>query len=87
VNQFRQFIGEQQIEFTDEDFSANLEFIRHRIKLELVLSVFGTGDAYELEASDDPQIQKAVELLPQAASLMENARQVIAHRDGQQDDR
>jgi len=87
VKQFRQFLGEQQVEFTEEDFSANLEFIQHRIKLELVLSVFGTGDAYELEAADDPQIQKAVELLPQAASLLENARQVIARRDGQQDDR
>ena len=83
VNQFRQFLHDQQIDFSDEDFSANQEFVQHRIKLELVLSAFGTGEAYELEAKDDPQIQKAIELLPQAASLLENARQVIARQDKQ----
>lgn len=81
-NQFRQFLQDQQITFAEEDYTANQEFIRRRVKLELVLSVFGTGEAYKLEAADDPQIQKAIELLPQAASLLENARQVIARQDG-----
>jgi carboxyl-terminal processing protease len=81
VNQFRQFLHEQQIAYSEEDFAANREFVQRRIKLELVLSVFGTGEAYKIEAADDPQIQKAVELLPQAASLLENARQVIAQQD------
>lgn len=87
TDQFRQFLKDQEIDVSDEDFAANREYVQHRIKMELVLSVFGTGEAYKLEAADDPQIQKAIELLPQAASLLENARQVIAQREKQQENR
>ncbi len=81
VEQFRQFLREQQIAYSEADFTANQAHVTHSIKLELVLSVFGTGEAYKLEATVDPQIQKAIELLPQAASLLENSRQVIAQRE------
>ena len=82
-DQFRQFLGEEQIAYSEADFEANREYVLHRIKVDLVISVFGTNEAYKLEATADPQIQKAIELLPQAASLMENARQVIAQRENQ----
>ena len=71
---------EQQIDFEESDLAANLDYVRHSIKLELYLSVFGMDEAYKLEAGADTQIQKAIELLPQAAALSENAKQVIARK-------
>ena len=82
-NQFKQFLREQQVSYAETDYAANRDHILHGIKLELVISVFGTNEAYKLEATVDPQIQKAIELLPQAATLLQNARQVIAQRDSQ----
>jgi len=79
---FRKFLGEQEIPVADADWTANLDYIRQNIKLELFLSVFGMDEAYELEAGADVQIQKAIQLLPQAAALEENARQVIAQKEG-----
>jgi len=38
-------------------------------------------EAYKLEASADVQIQKAIQLLPQAAALQETAKQVIARKE------
>ena len=77
LDQFRQFLREQQIALADPEFTQNQVHVQQGIKLELVLSVFGMDEAYKLEAAADPQIQKAVELLPQAASLLESAKQVI----------
>ena len=83
MDRFRQFLRQEQIDFSEADLAANLEYVQHRIKVELVISVFGTAEAYKIEATADPQIQKAIELLPQAESLLNNARQVIAQRENQ----
>ena len=80
LERFRAFLGEEQVTFEESDLVANLDYVRHKIKLELYLSVFGMDEAYKLEAGADTQILKAIELLPQAAALSENAKQVIARK-------
>jgi len=81
LDRFRRFLQEQNIEFEEAEIQENLDYIRQRIKLELFLSVFGMDEAYKLEIAADNQILKAVELLPQAAALVENAKQVIARKE------
>ncbi|OFW00333.1 MAG: peptidase S41 [Acidobacteria bacterium RIFCSPLOWO2_12_FULL_59_11] len=81
LNGFRQFLKEQKVPFQESDFEANREYIQQSIKIELYLSVFGMDEAYKLEAVADPQIQKSIELLPQAAALLENAKQLMAQKD------
>jgi carboxyl-terminal processing protease len=80
LGQFRQFLREQNIPVEQADFQENQKYIQQEIKRELVLSVFGSDEAYKLGAAADPLILKAIELLPRAASLLENAKQVIAQR-------
>ena len=81
LERFRKFLGEQEVPFTEPEVAANLDYIRQNIKLELYLSVFGMDEAYKLEAAADVQVQKAIQLLPQAAALQENAKQVIARKE------
>lgn len=81
LSRFRKFLSEQDMSIADADWSANIDYIQQNIKLELFLSVFGMDEAYKLEAANDVQIQKAIHLLPQAAALEENARQVIARKE------
>ncbi|OFW20311.1 MAG: peptidase S41 [Acidobacteria bacterium RIFCSPLOWO2_02_FULL_59_13] len=80
-DRFRQFLQEEKISFTEAELMENQTYIRNSIKMELVLSVFGMNEAYKLEAAADPQIQKAIELLPQAAALLENAKQMMARKE------
>jgi len=80
LGQFRQFLRDQNIPINESEFTQHRGYVQQEIKYELVLSMFGSDEAYKLAAAADPQIQKAVELLPQAATLLENARQVIAQR-------
>ena len=81
MQRFRKFMREEDVPFDEAEMTANLDYVRQNIKLDLFLSVFGTDEAYKLEANADVQIQKALQLLPQAAALEENAKQVIARRE------
>jgi carboxyl-terminal processing protease len=77
---FRRYLDKENIRYTDADISANVEWIKREIKKEAFISVFGltTGDEVELEG--DPLVEKAVDSLPQARALYENARRVLAQR-------
>jgi carboxyl-terminal processing protease len=74
MDRFRQFLREQEIHFTEADIAGNLPYVQKNIKEELVLSVFGMDDAFRVGAAADPQIQKAIELLPQAAAMLAETR-------------
>jgi len=43
--------------------------------------MFGLTEGYKVDLEDDVQLQKAVETLPQARALYENARKIIAQRN------
>ena len=81
LERFRKLLREQEVPFTESEVAANLDYIRQNIKLELYLSVFGMDEAYKLEAAADVQVQRAIQLLPQAAALQETAKQVIAKKE------
>jgi len=74
LDRFRRFLGEEQIDFREVDLTENQAYIKGQIKEELVLSVFGMEDAYRVEVVTDPQIRKAIELLPQAAAMLGSTR-------------
>lgn len=80
LTDFRQYLDKQGVKYTDADIAANLDWIKHMIRLEVVTSVFGLDDGYKVELEDDPEIDKAVESLPQARALYQNVRKIIAQR-------
>jgi carboxyl-terminal processing protease len=78
---FRAFLQKQNISFTDADINANLDWIRREIKKEVFISMFGLPTGDEVELRGDPQVEKAIESLPQARALYDNARRVLAQRE------
>jgi carboxyl-terminal processing protease len=77
---FTDYLDKQKIKYTDADIAANLPWIKREIKKEAFISVFGLTEGYKVDLEDDAQLQKAVESLPQARALYENARKIIAQR-------
>jgi carboxyl-terminal processing protease len=57
-----------------------LDWIKQTIKSEVFTSVYGSNDGYEVELERDPQVDKAVESLPQARTLYQDVRRIIAER-------
>jgi hypothetical protein len=74
LGRFREFLREKELEFQEADLTGNLDYVKQNIKLQLFLSIFGMDEAYKLEVAVDPQILKAIELLPQAASMLQSSR-------------
>ena len=80
MNMFRRYLDKQNIRYTEPDIAENLAWIKRKIRKEVFTSVFGMPEGYKIELEDDPQVQKAMESIPQARALYENAKRVIAQR-------
>ncbi len=80
ITQFRKYLDQQHIKFTEPDIQDNLAWLKWKIKREVFTTVFGLNDGYKVELQEDPQLQKAEELIPQARALYQNARKIVAER-------
>ena len=80
IADFRHHLDSEKIPYTDADIQQNLDWIKREIKKEVFISVFGLPAGYEVELENDPQVVKAIDSIPQARSLYENVRKVMAQR-------
>jgi carboxyl-terminal processing protease len=84
VTEFRKYLDKQKIKYTDADIQANINWLKWQIKREVFTSYFGLNDGYKVELQDDVQLEKAIELIPQAKALYQNARKILAERSAGQ---
>src|SRR5437764_2598084 len=80
MQDFRKFLDEEKIPYTEADLVQNNDFIRSSIKSEIFVDAFGQEEGLKVRAETDPEVVKALELLPQAKQLAENARRTVAER-------
>ncbi len=80
MQEFRKFLDEQKIPFTEADLAQNSDWIKSNIKAELFINEFGQQEGMKVHAENDPEVEKALELLPQAKQLADNAKKVMAQR-------
>jgi len=48
----------------------------------VLVSNFGVQEGLKVQLEADPQVQKAVEAIPQARALYQNVRKIVAQRAG-----
>ena len=80
IAQLRKYLDEQHIKHTNADIQDNLPWLKWEIKREVFTSVFGLNEGFKVELQNDPQLDKAEELIPQARALYTNARKIVAER-------
>ena len=81
LQDFRKFLDEEKIPFTEAEMLESNDWLRANIKSELFIDAFGQDEGLKVRAETDPEVIKALELMPQARSLADNARKVIAERN------
>jgi carboxyl-terminal processing protease len=75
VAAFREFISENhQFSVPDERLNSNLEYARALIRREIMTAAYGAEAGEEAFLSDDPQLRRALEVLPEAKQLADNSR-------------
>jgi carboxyl-terminal processing protease len=79
---FREFLSKHSVRYTEPEMADNLDWIKRKIKQEVFMSTFGQQEGFKVLLEADPQVQEAVEAIPQARALYEKARRIVAQRTG-----
>lgn len=79
LQEFKSFLTEMKLGYTEEEFSQSLEFIRRGIKAEIVTRRFGILEGYKIRAEGDEQIRKALESIPQARNMLIKTKEILAN--------
>jgi len=87
LRDLRNYMSKHDVRYTEPEISENLDWIKRKIKQEVFLSSFGEQEGTKVQLEADAQVQKAVEAIPQARALYENARKIVAQRAGITPDR
>ena len=69
-DRFRAWLPEQKVTVSDEDWTKNLEEMRDQLTYEMRNVAFGVDSGFRYLCEKDPQIKKALEILPQATDLL-----------------
>jgi carboxyl-terminal processing protease len=80
LQEFRKFLDEEKVPFTEADLVENNDWVRSNIRSEIFVDAFGQIEGLEVRAESDPEVVKALDLLPEAKALVDNARRIVAER-------
>ncbi|PSH03319.1 MAG: S41 family peptidase [Acidobacteria bacterium] len=81
MQDFRNFLTDAKLPYTEKDLADNIEWVRSSIKSELFVGAFGQQEGLRVQAESDPNVLKALELMPKAKELADNARKTIAEHN------
>ena len=81
LSDFKQYLASQNYEYTPQEFDANLDWVKMNVKASIFATQFGLTSELKVKADWDPQIQQALNLMPQAAQLEQHVQQVLAQKD------
>jgi carboxyl-terminal processing protease len=70
MNDLKQSLLENGVRVPDEFWNKDQEQLKARVKIELVNLVYGLEKGDELTIKTDPQVQRAVELLPRVGKIL-----------------
>jgi carboxyl-terminal processing protease len=81
MQDFRKSLDEASIPYTQADLVDNNDWIRSNIKAEIFVDAFGQDEGLKVRTEADPEVQKALDLLPQAKALADNAKKIVAEHN------
>jgi len=85
LNDFHDFLLKEGFQFTEADYTASVDWMKRYLKAEMYKTAFNMDESHRVEVETDPQIERAIESLPKARALVDNARKIIVQRmSGQQ---
>ncbi len=85
MNDFRKFLDDQKVPYTEAELAPAMDWVKANIKTEIFIDAFGQEEGLKVHAEADPLVIKALDLLPQAKQLADNAKRIIAQRSAAHD--
>jgi len=78
--EFKKFLTSQGVDWTDNDMEGVSDWLKARIKKDIVTIQFGQLQGLRVQADADPMVQKALTYMPEAQALEDNAHKVLAEK-------
>jgi carboxyl-terminal processing protease len=82
LSDFKEYLRSPQpgpaLRFTDKDFADNLEYVKTKLRQEVLYSMNYLQEAAKVGLEIDPQVLKAIELIPKAKELQTQRARGIA---------
>jgi carboxyl-terminal processing protease len=73
---FKDFVAKTDYKLSPAQLDKERSFIERQLRYEIATGVYGTTTAFQVFNYDDPQITKAIDLLPRARELAQMAQRV-----------
>ncbi len=77
---FKKYLAGQNIDWSEADLNADKDWVKARIKKDVVTVQFGQIAGLRVIADWDPTIQKALTYMPEAQALEDNVHKVLAQK-------
>ena len=80
LDEFKDHLRTEGATFTDAEFVTDRDWIRQQLRREMFITAFSQEEARKVAIETDPMVLRAIESLPKAKELLENAKKLIAQR-------
>jgi carboxyl-terminal processing protease len=70
VSGFKSYATDHKVKLTAEQYQKEEPYIRRRLKAEVASNLYGLVARYRVDSEGDGQLQKALDLMPQARKLL-----------------
>ncbi len=80
MTDFKQFLGSQEVSYTDQELNAVMDWVKANIKAEIFTTQFGQVEGLKVRAAWDPMVNQALTYMPQATTLEQTAEKADAQK-------
>jgi carboxyl-terminal processing protease len=80
LEELHDFLLKNGVKFSEAQFTADHEWIKRYLAKEMYIWAFNVDESDRVFAMTDPEVQKAIDAMPQASALLQNVKKVIVQR-------
>jgi len=85
LNELHDYLLKKDTKFTEAEFTQDYSWIKRYLAREMYIYAFNVDESDRVFAQTDPEVERAVDAMPKATSLVQSAKKVIVQRmSGQQ---
>jgi carboxyl-terminal processing protease len=80
VEKLHDYLLDHNYHFTENQFTLDHDWIKRHLAKEMYVWAFNVDESDRVFALTDPEVEKAIQAMPQATTLVENAKRIVAQR-------
>ena len=80
VTDLKSYVKSHGSVVTDAEFAKDRDWIKRNLAKEMYTTAFNVDESDAMFARTDPEVEKAVDMMPKASALLESAKKIIVQR-------